>query len=132
MANYKSAWFKRHQIAAERDVRCVLDLGQNSKFARPKLPGTLPTFKASHGILYMPAKGRWLLPLERGLAMGFPCTADAAAAAAVQVDTVTCSMPNAATYIGNSFHVANAGAVLVAVLLSLGHPLPKHYRPDRC
>ena len=56
--------------------------------------------------------------------MGFPCTNEAARQAGVATDDLTCSIPAAANYIGNSFHVANAGAVLMATLLSLGHPLP--------
>ena len=42
--------------------------------------------------------------------------------AGVPADELTCSMANSASNIGSSFHVANAGAVLLATLLSLGHP----------
>ena len=108
------------------DHRCVFNLGQSPGYTAPKAPGCLGTFKACHGILYMPAKGRWLLPVERALAMGFPCKADVATQAGVHVDELTCSLPNAAALIGNSFHVANAGAVLLSTLVSLGHPLPAH------
>lgn len=125
MAEYEDVWCKKHQVEARLDPRCVFDLGQSAKYKTPKAPGPLATFKHASGVYFMPMLGRWILPLERALAMGFPCTADAAASASVHRDFLTCSESNASG-IGNSFHVANAGAVLLAVLCSLGHPLPAH------
>lgn len=101
--------------------RSVINLGDNPEKRRvPAAGGPLPTFKHNAGILWVPERRRWLLPLERAAVMGYPVFAQLASTASVDLDSVT----RDASQIGNGFHIACAGLVIASVLSSLGHPLP--------
>lgn len=65
-----------------------------------------------------------MVPLERGVAMGFPSQPSVAKVAGVKVDALSASCQGAARRIGNSFHVGHAGLVLLSTLVCLGHPYP--------
>ena len=95
----------------------VIDLSQQPRFCRATEAG-LPTFRRqSSSRMWSPARRRWLLPVEQALAMGYPVTQDAAAAAGLPVDTALQARPGAA--VGNAMRVANLGSVLLTALACL-------------
>ncbi|CAL1165999.1 unnamed protein product [Cladocopium goreaui] len=120
LAHAAEQWWNRYGVAASADDRCVVNLGDNPAKRRVPKPGPLMTFKHNAGILWLAGKSRWLTARERAAAMSFPVYSCLAEQALLEADNLTRS----AAAVGNSFHVANVGLVIVSLLLSLGHPLP--------
>ena len=120
LAEANEMWCLKHNVACAEDPDCVIDLSQNPA-KRPNMSRVaLPTLRKSGGLWYVPSKGRWLTDLEKGLAMGFPLTSSVASSAGLGVDGFTV-VPgrNDSSRLGNAFHVASCGLVLVAGMCCL-------------
>ena len=64
---------------------CCIDVTQQPELVQPS-DQQLPTFRRSSTKIWSPARGRWMLPVEQALAMGYPVVPAAAGAAAVPLD----------------------------------------------
>ena len=117
LAGYSTYWEKKFHIDASQSKQCVFNLNDDSSCRNPSNPGPLPTMKYNSGILWIPRLKRWMVPLERAVAMGFPSHPSVAKVAGVKVDALSASCQGAARRIGNSFHIANAGMVLLSTLV---------------
>lgn len=116
-------WGLKHGVACADDPEFVIDLSQNPAKRPAMRSGDLPTLRKSGGLWYWPSQGRWLTDLEKGLAMGFAVAPSVAGLAGLKADTCTVAPGrNDSGRLGNAFHVASCGLVLVAGMSCL--PVP--------
>ena len=109
--------------------RQACDVGQNPA-ERPGIRsknGKLSTLIAGMGIIFSPELGRWLIPIELWLSMGFPVTHAVVSRTGV-VCQVSRGFPNASRsrtrasqlkQIGNAMHVESVGSFLLTAFLKL-------------
>ena len=110
---YKEMWVARHGVAPEECPGCVFDLGDSPEYSGLRRRMTIPTLRARASHFWSPHLARWMLPREKAACMGVPVYGELAQAAG------TCVDPHAgASATGNAMHVANVGAVILAVMCS--------------
>ena len=87
--------------------------------------GKIPTFRtnSSHGIFWMPSKGRWLTSRERLTAMGWPCVHESAAAMGVPMFGAL-DPKRASDLVGNAMHWQTAGIMQLVCLTCFGPSTP--------
>ena len=113
--NYLSLYQAACPPAAQIEKQ-VFDLSQNPKARQRSCSnGVLPTITQKSGRLWLPGKGRWLLPCELAYAQGFVVTPSASEDAKVQQDVESYTLAQ----IGNSMHVASVGSVMAIALASV-------------
>ncbi len=116
LARATDQWREFRGTAPESDLSCVFDLGQNpGRQKRP--PSRLPTFRGGGGRYWVPARRRWLLPLEKAACLGFPVYQGLASAAGVPEDALAACCSDCP--VGNAMHVANVGMVLAVGLAAV-------------
>ncbi|CAE7248679.1 unnamed protein product [Symbiodinium sp. CCMP2456] len=110
---YRAVFQKR----AASDPDLVVHLGDNpeNRLIWSAHSGKIPTLRRGSGKLYSPFLRRWMVPVEKLSALGFPVTKDTAIAMGVPMLPVADPL-RASSVAGNSFHFSTA---CVAQLVAL-------------
>jgi hypothetical protein len=112
---YIRKWKARFGIHPRCDRNCFFMLSDNpDRTPTWSAHGRLPAFKKSAGKLWSESAERWLTPLERMAALGFPVYPRLAQAA--QCPVLEFEFQSLSAMAGNAWHCANAGMVLMCAL----------------
>ena len=105
-----------HRRAAS-DPDLVVHLGDNpeNRLIWSAHSGRIPTLRRGSGKLYSPFLQRWMVPVEKLSALGFPVTKDTAVAMGVPMLPVADYL-RASSVAGNSFHFSTAAVVQLVAL----------------
>ncbi|CAE7232731.1 unnamed protein product [Symbiodinium sp. CCMP2592] len=97
---------------AALDPDLVVHLGDNpqNRLTWSAHSGRIPTLRKGSGKMYNPFLKRWMVPVEKLSALGFPVTKDTAIAMGVPMLPVADYL-RAAAVAGNSFHFSSAAVV---------------------
>ncbi|CAE7811025.1 unnamed protein product [Symbiodinium sp. CCMP2592] len=100
------------QRRAASDPDLVVHLGDNpeNRLIWSAHSGKIPTLRRGSGKLYIPFLQRWMVPVEKLSALGFPVTKDTAIAMGVPMLPVVDHL-RASSVAGNSFHFSTAAVV---------------------
>ena len=101
----------------------VYYLGDSSAYGNSwsACSGKIPTFRtnSSHGLFWMPSKGRWLTARERLTSMGWPCVHETAMAMDVPMFGAV-DPKRASDLVGNAMHWQTAGIMQLVCLSCFG------------
>ena len=119
-------WWQRRHLGANVpwDSTWVIDVSQRPAFTKPSA-AQMPTFRRANSFIWSPARRRWLLPIERAAAMGFPVFLSSATVAGVPVDAAFAEASPAT--LGNAMHVANVGYVFLISLACVEPVTRQHW-----
>lgn len=120
LSKYESLWLSRFNKQASLDPYAIFDLTQNPE-QRPCTTTRnqgLPCIRHAGNLLWIPCRGRWLLPIEAAAASGFPVRRAYAMAAGVELDRLSGTSVSVSD-IGNGMMTFSMCAVVCALLASV-------------
>ena len=110
---------KQYCHSTQQDLRnTIVYLGDDGRYLHKLSTVQISTYRHAGGLFWSLSAGRWVLAKEMMASMGWPTFEHLARAAGVQQTDLSLCPPNQwRAAVGNAFHVANIGMVLVAALV---------------
>ena len=117
---YIQLYIRQFRVHPSADPNCIFTLSDNplERCVWSAGSGRLPCFRTNGGKQWSCYLGRWLTSRELLACMGVPVYPHLASMAGVPVVHVE-SGPAAAKMVGNMYHIATAGSVMLACLVSV-------------